>query len=170
MSESNFERGTKAEARIAKALKALYEHEENAGLVYELKEDNGRNPDLLLNDSSLGVDYQIECKSCTYPIRENKSARAGYAKLPANQVWKMVELHNSSEYSISVLMVEIRSAGGQGKTIMVVPWQRVIDKWNEKEPEMMSLGHWWILNNGVPLEIWWTALRNEPLFKNRIED
>jgi hypothetical protein len=166
MTESNFERGTKAEARIAKDLKALYAKEPHADSIYVIEEDNGKNPDLKLTDSSLAVVYQIECKTLIHPIREGKQARAGYVKLGAQQVLAMVKLHDG--YNISVLIAEIRSGGGAGRTVLVVPWQRVIDRWNRTEPEMLSLGLWWLLNNGVPLDIWWTTLRNEPLFKDRI--
>ena len=162
MSAKNFERGSRAERRIAKDIMALYAHEPHAKLIYKLEEENGKYPDLLLNDSHLGIDYQIECKSLIHPIRAGKLARAGYVKIPSSQIWKMVELH--STYSHSVLIAEIRSGGGAGRTVKVVPWQKVFDKWREGKPALLSLGFWWLLNNGVPLQIWWGALRNEPMF------
>lgn len=162
MSAKNYERGTRAERRIAKAIKALYAHEAHAELIYKLEEENGKNPDLVLNDSLLGIDYQIECKSLIHPIRAGKLARAGYVKIPYSQIWKMVELHNTDNHSL--LIAEIRSGGGAGKTVIAVPWQKVFDKWHEGKPALLSLGFWWLLNNGVPLEIWWGALRYEPMF------
>ena len=166
MSAKNYERGTRAERRIAKDIKALYAHEPHAELIYKIEEESGKNPDLVLNDSLIGVDYQIECKSLIHPIRAGKLARAGYVKIHSSQIWKMVELHNVT--SQSILIAEIRSGGGAGRTVLVVPWQRVFDKWCEGKPALLSLGLWWLLNNGVPLNIWWTSLRNEPLFRNGI--
>lgn len=162
MTESSYERGTKAEGRIAKDIMALYKDEPHAEQLYEIEEVNGKNPDLMLTDASLGVVYQIECKTLSHPMRSGNSARAGYVKIAHQQIYTMKKIHNG--HSISVLITEIRSAAPLGRAVIVVPWQRVMDKYKENEPMILSLGYWWLINNGVPLEVWWTALRNEPLF------
>lgn len=138
--EQNYKIGYQAQDRIKKILQDLPDTSIEAG------PQNGY-PDLVL--ACNGSSYAIECKTI---LGVHAGGRMGVAKFSSTEVHGMQALLEKGY--IPCVIVEIRPHRRFKKVYFFIPWKRVFDLYSVKQPSMMSLNFWEILETGVPLNHW----------------
>ena len=139
--KGNYTIGANAEARV---LEFLLNHPS----VNRAWSTNARYPDLSfqLHDNRT---FGAEVKTIYY-IYSN--GRRGYAKIPAEELHQTTALKDR----IPCMIVELRPKKASDGVLLFVPWEKVLSKFLESEPRMLSLTFWWCLRNGVNLDYWLT--------------
>ena len=143
--EQNYKIGYQAQDRIKKILQELPDALVETGL------QNGY-PDLVL--ACNGSSYGIECKTI---LGIHAGGRMGVAKFSSTEIHGMQALLEKDH--IPCVIVEIRPRR-RSKVYFFIPWERIFNLYSVKQPSMMSLNFWWILENGVPLNHWLSQVQD----------
>lgn len=136
----NYKIGYQAQDRIKKILQEL------PNALVETGPQNGY-PDLSLEYN--GSSYAIECKTI---LGVHSGGRMGVAKFSRTEIHGMQALLKNGH--ILGVIVEIRPRCRSKKIYLFIPWERIFNLYSVKQPSMMSLNFWEILENGVPLNHW----------------
>jgi hypothetical protein len=138
--EQNYKIGYQAQDRIRKILQEIPD------ALVETGPQNGY-PDLILAGN--GSSYGIECKSI---LGVHAGGRMGVAKFSNTEVHGMQALLEKGH--TPCVIVEIRPHCRSKKVYLFIPWECIFNLYSVKQPSLMSLNFWWILENGVPLNHW----------------